>query len=740
MKSTVSTSAMVVPASAISKTARACPRLHVGGKYFVDGKAYVFQRHLDEGQYLFKCDRELPLRVDPYDPRSALPDSTWISEMLAAGRFTHKAPGAKVAKSNRRMMCEAEAREVDPASVIRYNILIEIDKNGPRPDDVSISVAIDKIAGLYPVEAAFFKPKPTVKTVRTWLSLRGSYGDRAWADCVSMTGRSRTPRLPKEVRAAVVDAALHYWSDITINFWRAYNRLEDVISRRNAQAELDRDADMLELPSFSTFLRYVDYLATPDSLRMKFGDSEAKSLSAVGKFVETHRILESVQADHTVVDVIAIDEETGAEVGRPILTTIIDVKSRCILAFFISFDPASLGSIVECLKRCLRPKIGCAGSEAFPILQDIYGLPTLLTLDNAMEFVGVGMQDAMNDMGVILLFPPVKTPWAKPFVERLFGTLNTKLFHSLRGTTFNRATQGKRGKDYKPKGAITLNALQELIEHTCYAYHISPHSGLGGRPPALVWQEDAIRYGLPVLLDLDRLDALLACSARRVLSTDGVQLFDLMFNHAPTTSSVLAQLRADTKFDAREKRKVKYNPYDLSSIWLYNPVTRDYFVLPCVDQDYACGLSVFQHKKIQEHMVQAGLKFSSVEHRRQAWSELNAKIYDLTPGLLHKQKRALMRLRKTKTITSQIEQLGLTTTTGIPVLPHEPLTARTSDDGELPRGALRGAAKAKATKAKSAARKRRLAQSDEGHIVNGDWQEEDCEFDLEDEWKGYDDE
>lgn len=50
--------------------------------------------------------------------------------------------------------------------------------------------------------------------------------------------------------------------------------------------------------------------------------------------------------------------------------------------------------------------------------------------------------------------------------------------------------------------------------------------------------------------------------------------------------------------------------------------------------------------------------------------------------------------------------LGLTTVNGIALLPHEPLLSRAADGGALPKGAARGAAKAKITREQNAERRR----------------------------------
>ena len=51
--------------------------------------------------------------------------------------------------------------------------------------------------------------------------------------------------------------------------------------------------------------------------------------------------LDIIQIDHTKVDVILVDEETRKPIGRPIITVAIDVFSRMIFGFYISFEGPS---------------------------------------------------------------------------------------------------------------------------------------------------------------------------------------------------------------------------------------------------------------------------------------------------------------------------------------------------------------------------------------------------------------
>ena len=61
------------------------------------------------------------------------------------------------------------------------------------------------------------------------------------------------------------------------------------------------------------------------------------------------RPLEVIQIDHTLVDLVVVDEETRAPLKRPWLTLAADAFTRMIAGFHLSMDPPSPLSVSLCL-------------------------------------------------------------------------------------------------------------------------------------------------------------------------------------------------------------------------------------------------------------------------------------------------------------------------------------------------------------------------------------------------------
>jgi putative transposase len=61
------------------------------------------------------------------------------------------------------------------------------------------------------------------------------------------------------------------------------------------------------------------------------------------------------QCDHTKIDILVV-EQTGAVLGRPWLTTVVDTYSRCIMGIHLGFDAPSASVVCLALRHAILPK------------------------------------------------------------------------------------------------------------------------------------------------------------------------------------------------------------------------------------------------------------------------------------------------------------------------------------------------------------------------------------------------
>jgi len=98
----------------------------------------------------------------------------------------------------------------------------------------------------------------------------------------------------------------------------------------------------LPVPARNTVASRITRLRPVEVARRRGGPDAARPLQSAGDDVPpVGAVLEQVQIDHTVVDVIVVDEQERRPVGRPYLTVGIDVFSRSIVGMVVTLEPPS---------------------------------------------------------------------------------------------------------------------------------------------------------------------------------------------------------------------------------------------------------------------------------------------------------------------------------------------------------------------------------------------------------------
>ncbi len=96
--------------------------------------------------------------------------------------------------------------------------------------------------------------------------------------------------------------------------------------------------------------------------------------------------LEQVQIDHTVIDLIVVDDRDRQPIGRPYLTLAIDVFTRCVLGMVVTLEAPSAVSVGLCLVHVACDKRPWLEGLNVEMDWQMSGKPLLLYLDNAAEF------------------------------------------------------------------------------------------------------------------------------------------------------------------------------------------------------------------------------------------------------------------------------------------------------------------------------------------------------------------
>ena len=251
----------------------------------------------------------------------------------------------------------------------------------------------------------------------------------------------------------------------------------------------------LRVPSRGTILCRIAQLDPVKVTSVREGRDAARTLKPAGGVPpEITGLLEQVQADHTPVDVIVVDERHRLPAGRPYLTVAIDVASRCVVGMVVTLEAPSATSVGLCLAHAAadkRPWLERLGAEA---VWPMSGKPFELHVDNAAEFRSEALRRGCEQHGIRLRYRPPGQPHFGGIVERLIGTM-MQMIHELPGTTFS-STADRGGYDSIARAVLTLRELQLWLALAVACYHAEVHESLG-RTPAAVWAEKAAETGTP---------------------------------------------------------------------------------------------------------------------------------------------------------------------------------------------------------------------------------------------------
>ena len=242
------------------------------------------------------------------------------------------------------------------------------------------------------------------------------------------------------------------------------------------------NAGGLKSPSYGTVRRQIRARDRWKSARKRHGRVRGDAMAGpAGQSLNAKKPLDFVQVDHAIVDLIVVDPVTREEIGRPWITLVIDVASRCILGFYLTFDPPSQTSVALALENACCPKdiwleeIGYKG-EWLP-----FGLMKRIGWDNAKCFHVANLVQACLAAGIKPIYRQVRHPTHGAYIERYIGTFMGHV-HLLKGTTFSN-TKDREDYPSQKKSVMSLPELILWIVHEINGiYHNQRHRSLGKTP------------------------------------------------------------------------------------------------------------------------------------------------------------------------------------------------------------------------------------------------------------------
>lgn len=356
-----------------------------------------------------------------------------------------------------------------------------------------------------------------------------------------------------------------------------------------------------EPPKRITMLKLLDRIDPQIKVRMRDGSKAAKKFDVLIRGFsndEAQYPLHIVEIDHTELDIDVIDGDSGLVLGRPWITLGIDVYSRMVWCMYVSFEPPSANVVRKAIQHGVFFK---RVKEQYGLFNEweVFGIPTVILLDNGKEFRSVAVRRMINEtLKSNVRYRPRKTPEYGAAIERLFGTLNSKLIHRLDGT--RKSSVSDLG-EYKPdeEAVFTLEDIRELL--TMYIvdhYHMSPHRGLplNADRPITRWVDGLKKVGYPDFVSLEdeeiyRIELLPV--VMKPYTRDGVRLDNRLYK-----LDKLAHLIGPRN----TKYKVKYDIDDISRIYIQPPNSTEYIEVPAVlpAAEELKGMNAYTYKLIRD--------------------------------------------------------------------------------------------------------------------------------------------
>ena len=385
-------------------------------------------------------------------------------------------------------------------------------------------------------------------TVWRWIRRLAEEGGRTSALVPRKRGRpTGSVMVPGDVEGIIEDHLTRYY------LRRERPSLARVVTEIRS-ACLERG---LQPPTRRTVQRRLDAMDAREVMKAREGAKAARQRFApVTGRNRSERPLDVVQIDHTPADIILVDSFERKPIGRPWVTLAIDIATRMVTGYHVSFEAPSRLSVALCLTRAVAPKAEFLADLECNAPWPAQGKPVSIHVDNGRDFRSQAFQSACAEWGINLVYRPPGSPHFGGHVERLIGTMMGAV-HLLPGTTQS-SVAAKGGYDAEAMAAMTLGEFDRWFALEICRYNNSIHSSLGCTPVAK-WDALAGEMSGDIPFDMEAFRVSFLPSEQRQVRRDGIHLFDLRY-----WSDALAG------YVGRRGGKVvvRYDPRDLSTVWV----------------------------------------------------------------------------------------------------------------------------------------------------------------------------
>ena len=365
----------------------------------------------------------------------------------------------------------------------------------------------------------------------------------------------------------------------------------------------------IEAPHPNTIRSRIKDISEEERIRKRYGYQEAKYKfePIKGSFPGAGYPLSVVQIDHTLVDIILVDEHYRKPFMRPWLTLAIDVYSRMVVGFYLSFDSPGFFGTGVCIANSILPKEMWLSQLGIDAEWPCWGIMDSLHLDNAKEFKSEDLKRVCQNYGIKIDYRPVGAPHWGGHVERLLGTF-AKEIHNLPGTTFSSVSERKKYQSEK-NASFTLSEFERWITiFITKIYHTRIHSEIDTSPlerfkSGILGVSGDSGRSIPPRINNERKVRLdFMPSVSRTIQEYGIVIDHIYYYH-----DVLREYIHDSYNGEKKSHLFKRDPRDISVVYFFDPKREEYYEIPYRDT-YLPPMSIGEYREVRRKLKKSDVK------------------------------------------------------------------------------------------------------------------------------------
>lgn len=179
------------------------------------------------------------------------------------------------------------------------------------------------------------------------------------------------------------------------------------------------DSETVDAPDYRTVRRRLKAFDPCHLTKARHGEKRAREMFGAALPQQRPRDpLGLVEIDHSPMDVIVVDEQSRLPLGRPWLSLAVDVPTRMVAGFSLSFDDPSALAVALVLTHAVLPKEAWLAEREISLPWPTSGLPDWIETDNGEEFHSRAFERGAAEYGIRLTYRPLGAPQVGGHIER----------------------------------------------------------------------------------------------------------------------------------------------------------------------------------------------------------------------------------------------------------------------------------------------------------------------------------